>query len=49
MLLLQHGGTALHRACMNEHLEVVKHLLNNNADISATNNVSDYAVCLLYS
>ena len=49
MLLLQGGGTALHRACMNGHLEVVKHLLNNNADISATDDVSDYAVCLLYS
>ena len=49
MLLLQLGMTALHRACMNGHLEVVKHLLNNNADISATEDVSDYAVCLLYS
>ena len=49
MLLLQHGRTALHHACMNGHLEVVKHLLNNNADISATDDVSDYAVCLLYS
>ena len=49
MLLLQFGRTALHYACMNGHLEVVKHLINNNADISATDNVSDYAVCLLYS
>ena len=49
MLLLQGGCTALHCACMNGHLEVVRHLLNNNADISATNSVSDYAVCLLYS
>ena len=49
MLLLQLGMTALHRACWKGHLEVVKHLLNNNADISATNDVSDYAVCLLYS
>ena len=49
MLLLQCGRTALHRACWNGHLEVVKHLLNNNADISATDNVSDYAVFLLYS
>ena len=49
MILLQCGRTALHRACMNGHLEVVKHLLNNNADILATDDVSDYAVCLLYS
>ena len=34
---------------MKGYLEVVKYLLNNNADISATNNVSDYAVSLLYS
>ena len=49
MLLLQYGFTALHCACVNEHLEVVKYLLNKNADISATDDVSDYAVCLLYS
>ena len=49
ILLLQGGQTALHRACWKGHLEVVKHLLNNNADISATDNVSDYVVCLLYS
>ena len=49
MLLLQGGMTALHWACWNGHLEVVKLLLNNNADISATDEVSDYAVCLLYS
>ena len=49
MLLLQLGETALRYACRNGHLEVVKYLLNNNADISATDNVSHYAVCLLYS
>ena len=49
MLLLQFGGTALHHACLVGHLEVVKHLLNNNADVLATDDVSDYAVCLLYS
>ena len=48
MLLLQSGMTALHSACGGGHTEVVKYLINNNADISATNNVSDYAVCLLY-
>ena len=48
MLLLQGGKTALHYACCNGHTEVVKHLINNNADISASDNVSDYAVCLLY-
>ena len=46
MLLLQYGRTALHWACSNGYTEVVKHLINNNADISATTNVSDYAVCL---
>ena len=49
MLLLQGGGTALHWACRNGHVEIVKYFLNNNADISATDDVSDYAVCLLYS
>ena len=48
MLLLQGGWTALHHACNNGHTEMVKHLINNNADISATTKVSDYAVCLLY-
>ena len=41
MLLLQYGYTALHRACYNGHVEVVKLLMSNNADISATNDVSD--------
>ena len=49
MLLLQFGRTTLHWACIYGYLEVVKHLLNNNANISATDDVSDYAVCLLYS
>ena len=57
VLLLQISWTALHYACTNGHLEVVKYLLNNNtdiflnnnADISATDNVSDYVICLLYS
>ena len=48
MLLLQDGWNALHYACNNGHTEVVKHLINNNADISVTDNVSDYAVCLFY-
>ena len=48
MLLLQDGMTALHRACCNGHAEIVKYLINNNADISATDNVSDYSVCLLH-
>ena len=50
MLLLQKGWTALHWACSNGHTEVVKHLINNNADISTTTNVSDYPVaakCLI--
>ena len=41
MLLLQIGWTALHYACYNGHVEVVKLLMSNNADISATTNVSD--------
>ena len=41
MLLLQGGWTALHMACKYGHVEVVKLLMSNNADISATTNVSD--------
>ena len=41
MLLLQSGWTALHKACMYGHVEVVKLLMSNNADISATTDVSD--------
>ena len=41
ILLLQDGWTALHLACRRGHTEVVKHLINNNADILATDNVSD--------
>ena len=41
MLLLQSGYTALHYTCMYGHVEVVKLLMSNNADISATTNVSD--------
>ena len=44
MLLLQDGWTALHLACYNGHTEVVEILLMNNADISATNKVSDKIV-----
>ena len=41
MLLIQYGSTALHSACCEGHVEVVKLLMSNNADISATDNVSD--------
>ena len=44
MLLLQDGWTALHYACRYGYIEVVKHLVNNKADISAATNVSDHAV-----
>ena len=44
MLLLQVGNTALHLACYNGCTEVVEILLMNNADISATNKVSDKIV-----
>ena len=46
MLLLQNGWTALHWACKDGQVEVVKLLISNNADIAATNNVSE---CLLWS
>ena len=49
MLLLQSGRTALHLACNSGRIEVVKHLISNKADISATDKVSDYVVCLLYN
>ena len=41
MLLLQDDWNALHWACNNGHVEVVKLLMSNNADISATSKVSD--------
>ena len=41
LLLLQGGWTALHEACFNGKTEVAEVLLMNNADISATNKVSD--------
>ena len=44
MLLLQSGWTPLHGASFNGHLEIIKLLINNKADISATSNVSDYVV-----
>ena len=48
MLLFQFGNTALHYACRDGHTEVVRHLINNNADISATNDVSglQYVYCI---
>ena len=48
-LLLQAGNTALHRACSNGHVEIVKFLISNNADISAADGVSDYVVRLFYN
>ena len=51
ILLLQFGSTALHKACYNGHTKVVEILLLNNADISATNKVSDkrYKICIIVS
>lgn len=46
MLLLQAGDTALHLVCSNGHTELVKLLLNNKAEILATNKVSDKAVAI---
>ena len=48
MLLLQDGRTALHYACRDGHVEVVSHLINNFADISATDNVSDCSIFIVY-
>ena len=45
MLLLQGGWTALHHACSNGHVKVVKLLISNSADVAATANVSE---CLLF-
>ena len=45
MLLLQGGYTALHWACSNGHVEVVKLLISNNADVAATDNVSECLLC----
>ena len=41
MLLLQYGLTALQWACINGHVEVVKLLISNNADVAVTTNVSE--------
>ena len=46
MLLLQTGLTALYWACVNGHMEVVKLLINNNADVAAPTNVSVYCLRL---
>ena len=46
ILLLQGGYTPLHYASQKGHVEVVKLLINNQADISATDNVSDYVVAM---
>ena len=42
MLLLQGGMTALHWACSKGHIEVANYLINNNTDISTTDDVSMY-------
>ena len=47
MLLLQGGQTALHKACMYGHVDVVNHLIKNNADISATDIVSDCSLFIV--
>ena len=51
MLLLQDGWTALHYACNWGNTGVVEILLMNNADISATNKVSDkrYKISIIVS
>ena len=51
LLLLQDGWTPLHWACYTGHTGVVEILLINNADISATNIVSDkrYKICIIVS
>ena len=51
MLLLQDSWTALHLACRWGHTKVAEILLMNNADILATNKVSDkrYKICIIVS
>ena len=39
--------TALHHACANGRTDVVRHLMNSDANISAIDNVSHYAVDML--
>ena len=46
MLLLQFSYTPLHYASQYGHVEVVKVLIDNQAGISATDNVSDYVVAV---
>ena len=47
MLLLQNGRTVLHIACIGGYTEMVKHLINDNAaDVSATDDVSNYALAV---
>ena len=41
MLLLQDGWTALHYACYNGYTEIVKYLITNDTNLSATNKVND--------
>ena len=47
MFLLQNGNTALHIACVNRHTEVVRYLLTNGANLSATNKVNHKTIFLL--
>ena len=47
MVLLQDGWTALHIACYNGNTEVVKYLLTNGANLSATTKVNYKTLFLL--
>ena len=44
VFLLQTGWTPLHCACSNGHTEIVNFLVNNQANVSATTNVSNKIV-----
>jgi len=37
---VQHGSTALHRACYDGHMSVVQYLINIGTDVNLSNNVS---------
>ena len=39
VLLLQSGHTALHRAASNNHTEIIKVLVNSDADIAVVDKV----------
>ena len=43
-ILIQDGDTALHKAAKEGKTECVDHLLSAGADVTITNNVSQYVI-----